>query len=202
MPLKLNSAGGGSVTLDVPSTASNFTLTAPGITDTIVTKTSTDTLTNKTLTSPNITSPTFSSISPLFIPRYTLYYDNTSSSQTNPSSIVKTATASHVSWGTIMYCTNKGMGSLCFEMTVTCSTPTTVSSYLLTLDDNVYFWLNGTNFASSTGAGQKNLAVSWNLVSGTNLIQIVLNNSGGGGAELNFFCDFFKNGVTLFVPPV
>lgn len=37
MPLKLNSTGGGSVTLDVPSTASTYTLTAPAKNGTIIT---------------------------------------------------------------------------------------------------------------------------------------------------------------------
>lgn len=37
MPLKLNSTGGGSVTLDVPSTASTFTATVPAQTGTIIT---------------------------------------------------------------------------------------------------------------------------------------------------------------------
>ena len=36
MPLKLNSSGGGSVTLDTPSTASTYTLTVPAITGTAV----------------------------------------------------------------------------------------------------------------------------------------------------------------------
>jgi len=36
MPLKLSSSGGGSVTLDTPSTASTFTLTVPAITGTAV----------------------------------------------------------------------------------------------------------------------------------------------------------------------
>ena len=36
MPVKLNSTGGGSVTLDVPSTASTFTVTIPAITGTII----------------------------------------------------------------------------------------------------------------------------------------------------------------------
>jgi hypothetical protein len=45
MPLKLNSAGGGSVTVDVPSTASNFTLTAPARTGNIITSADTATLT-------------------------------------------------------------------------------------------------------------------------------------------------------------
>lgn len=37
MPVKLNSSGGGSVTIDVPSTASSYTLTAPAATATLIT---------------------------------------------------------------------------------------------------------------------------------------------------------------------
>lgn len=37
MPVKLNSSGGGSVTIDVPSTASAYTLTAPAYTGNILT---------------------------------------------------------------------------------------------------------------------------------------------------------------------
>lgn len=40
MPVKLNSTGGGSVTMDVGSTASNFTLTLPSSTGTVITTTS------------------------------------------------------------------------------------------------------------------------------------------------------------------
>lgn len=58
MSLKLNSAGGGSITLDEPSTASTLTLTLPAVTDTLVGLTATQTLTNKTLTSPAINSAT------------------------------------------------------------------------------------------------------------------------------------------------
>jgi len=38
-------------------------------------------------------------------------------------------------------------------------------------------------------------------VSGTNLIQIVYNNSGGGSGSLNYMADYFQNGVTTFVSP-
>lgn len=50
MPVKLSSSGGGSVTLDTPSTASNYTVTLPAATSTLIDTTSTQTLTNKTLT--------------------------------------------------------------------------------------------------------------------------------------------------------
>ncbi len=49
MSLKLNSSGGGSVTLQEPSTASNVTLTLPSVTTTAVGTDATQTLTNKTL---------------------------------------------------------------------------------------------------------------------------------------------------------
>lgn len=45
MPVKLNSAGGGSVTLTVPSTASDFTATIPANTGTVVTTGSTASVT-------------------------------------------------------------------------------------------------------------------------------------------------------------
>ena len=50
MAVKLNSTGGGSVTLDTPSTASNYTVTLPAANTTLADTSSTQTLTNKTLT--------------------------------------------------------------------------------------------------------------------------------------------------------
>lgn len=52
MPVKLNSSGGGSVTLTPASTASDFTATFPAATGNVVTDSATQTLTNKTLNSP------------------------------------------------------------------------------------------------------------------------------------------------------
>lgn len=55
MPLKLNSAGGGSVTLDVPSTASNFTQTAPAVNGNLITTGDTGTVTGTMIAASTIT---------------------------------------------------------------------------------------------------------------------------------------------------
>ena len=52
MPVRLNSSGGGSVTLDVPSTAGTFTATVPANTGTLVTTGSTAAVTPAMLTQP------------------------------------------------------------------------------------------------------------------------------------------------------
>jgi hypothetical protein len=52
--LILNGSTSGSVTLESPAVSGTTTLTLPATTDTLVGKTTTDTLTNKTLTSPAI----------------------------------------------------------------------------------------------------------------------------------------------------
>jgi hypothetical protein len=59
MSLVLQSSGGGSVTLNEPTTASNFTQDIPAVTGNVVIDSATQTLTNKTLTTPTLTSPTF-----------------------------------------------------------------------------------------------------------------------------------------------
>jgi hypothetical protein len=57
MPVKLNSSGGGSVTIDVPSTASAYTLTAPAATATLAVNG--PAFRAKKTTNSNITSSTF-----------------------------------------------------------------------------------------------------------------------------------------------
>ena len=103
MPVKINATGGGSVTVAAASTASDFTLTLPAVTDTVVGLAATQTLTNKTLTSPTIggtpvmnasvitsgtantasgTSVDFTSI-PSWVKRVTVTFFNVSTTGTN-----------------------------------------------------------------------------------------------------------------------
>lgn len=105
MPVKLNSSGGGSVTLTTPATASDFTATFPANTGNVVTDSATQTLTNKTLTSPTITGASISAMAssvitsgtsvtasgtsvdftgiPSWVKRVTVMFDNVSTSGTS-----------------------------------------------------------------------------------------------------------------------
>jgi len=58
MPVKLNGATSGSVTIDAPAVAGTNTLTLPAVTDTLVGLAATQTLTNKTIQGGAITSAT------------------------------------------------------------------------------------------------------------------------------------------------
>ena len=73
MPVKLNGATSGSVTIDAPAVAGTNTLTLPAVTDTLVGLAATQTLTNKTLTSPIINTATFASASSGIIPAMQYY---------------------------------------------------------------------------------------------------------------------------------
>lgn len=62
MPIRLNSTGGGAVSIDVPSTASTFTLTAPARTGNIITSADSGTVTGTmiaagTVTTSNLVQP-------------------------------------------------------------------------------------------------------------------------------------------------
>jgi hypothetical protein len=97
MPVKLNSAGGGSVTLDVGSTATNFTQTLPSATTTIVGTDTTQTLTNKTIqggtvisgTAVTTTSGTVANFTgiPSWVKRITVMFSGVSTSGTSPLQI-------------------------------------------------------------------------------------------------------------------
>jgi hypothetical protein len=128
----------------------------------------------------------------------------TSPNQFNPKwtdTITDKIIYSYPSLGDLYYNGTPGTGSsLLFEMKVYASQATTATQYFNAVDDNVYFYLNGSNFYSGTGV--KNVAISWSFIQGINLVQVVLNNSGGGPCTLYVYGDFFLRYPNLsFVMP-
>jgi len=93
MPVKLNGATSGSVTIDAPAVAGTNTLTLPAVTDTLVGLAATQTLTNKIIQGGAITSATaqastsgtsitFSSI-PSWVKRITVMFSSVSTNGTS-----------------------------------------------------------------------------------------------------------------------
>jgi hypothetical protein len=93
-----------------------------------------------------------------------------------------------------------GIGSLLLEMNINVVTAKTVTQKLRYIDDNIYFYLDGTLIDSEyETAGVKNKTISWVLTTGNHTIQIVLNNSVGGLFIVNLFGDIIDGEDVLFV---
>ena len=105
----------GSVTLSAPAVSGTTTLTVPTTTDTLVGKTTTDTLTNKTLTSPTITGATIT-VASTAAPAFMAY-------KTVDQSIT-TSTFTKITFPTEEYDTNNNFASSTF-------TPTVAGYYLI-----------------------------------------------------------------------
>ena len=131
-----------------------------------------------------------SGVSNIKIPFYTVYMDE--ASRTTPDSFAKTYTGSHISYGDVVvpYDPTPGTKSHMFEMTVTASANTSVTQRVWQTDDASYYWLNGSQIAT-VASGNAGTTVTWDLIEGDNLIQILVNNSGGGGYALTVLGDFF-----------
>jgi hypothetical protein len=96
MPVKLNSSGGGSVTLDTASTASGFTATFPAVTGNVVTTGSTAAVTPAMLTQPLTQSTAQASTSgtsidftgiPSWVKRITVMFNGVSTNGTSNKQI-------------------------------------------------------------------------------------------------------------------
>lgn len=134
------------------------------------------------------------------IPYWRVSIDETSGSRSDPSSFTVSRQFKYISNGSILwYVGSWGTWSSLWEMKINCSSATSVSGKVGYIDDNAYIYLNGTQVASYTSAGFKNQSFTLNLSQGNNLIQIVHNNSGGGGTALDIEIDFDFSSLT-FIP--
>jgi hypothetical protein len=99
----------GTVTLAAPAVAGTTTLTLPATTDTLVGKTTTDTLTNKTLTSPTITGANIT-VASTAAPAFSAY--------ANASISMANNTATKILFQTEEFDTNSNFASSTFTPTV------------------------------------------------------------------------------------
>jgi hypothetical protein len=113
-------------------------------------------------------------------------------------------TGSIVSFGELMwelahYSTN---GSYLYEMRAYNASGSlkNVTQKLRFSDDDVYFYLNAGLVTSSPVAGAKNVTVTWGLVTGLNLLQIVLVENPAGGVGIQLLGDIINGTDVYYVP--
>lgn len=103
-----NASGAGVLTIAAPNTASNYTLTLPTATTTLVGTDATQTLTNKTLTTPTIDTaqiPTVSGSTPLYMARAWVQFNGSGTVAINASGNITSITDNGVGNYTLNFTT-------------------------------------------------------------------------------------------------
>jgi len=81
------------------------------------------------------------------------------------------------------------------------ASPIVINQYLLAIDDNFRGFMNGVSVPSATRIGDAHdIDISWTFPPGDNLVQIILNNSGGGDSYVILFGEFFAGTALTFAP--
>lgn len=155
----------------------------------------TNTLTTNTLTASSI----IANITPS-LPGYLRYHDNTANNRTSPFTFTRTFSGFYVSAGDINFYSQSG-GSISLQYHIRLNSPVSqsVTQFVQYSDDTSTYWLNGSQVGQIANGGRG--TITYNLIAGTNTIDIIHNNSGGTLMELNIIGDFFYRYPNItFVP--
>ena len=141
------------------------------------------------------------------VPGWTYWIDTTANNRSTIASFVKNANVQGhmVSYGDINQFNYNSNWSYMFQMKVYSPGTQAVTQITGPIDDNIYFFISGgtgsstVSPANTTGSG---VTVTWTLTAGVNLLTIIHNNAGGGGAFGSVFGQFLITSPTLkYVAP-
>lgn len=92
-------------------------------------------------------------------------------------------------------------GSYLFEMTLRASSAVTLKQYLSFIDDSFRCYLNGSIVAAVSESTTEHGEVAWPLISGDNLLQIVIGSIGGSSHAISLVGDLLsQSSEVAFVP--